>query len=739
MDKQFLEEIREYAAIGLYEGLDLPFPRMYGLAYRYFYENMPVRVHETRLLTPFEGFYNSRRSLGDAMNGGYRSNGIDGAHHGISYIFNPFHSNGMTIEGAIADEKKAEFPQYAEKIDALIAELTPYLPGRGEYIHSNPDMEKVISHGFNYYKKQIEDGITEAEKDNDASGFNFLLSLKDFAAGIDGYFKRVITALSEAIDGADSTRKAELTVIRDAFAKCFYEPAESFISGFLAVNFVWMLDGCDSIGRIDFVLGDLFEKDIASGALDIEFARRLLDDLWWEYEAMNGWNLQIGGRKPDGTSCYNLLTKECILCNARNKYRRPNLALRVTDDMPDDIMEAALESIAVGNGKPALYNDDLYIKTLMDIYPDLPYEDAARYGFGGCTETMIAGFSCVDSLAASINLAAVMERALNDGISVMDGKQAGPQTGKLTDFETFDALLEAFHRQVDAVTERVVNRVNYNGKRRATEGDPKISRSMFTRGCIESKKSFEAGGARYNWSTVSYDGSTVVIDSLYAIKHLVYDKKVISREELADALRNNFEGYEQIRRMLLNAPKFGNDNADADALAADVMRYTWQKMLDNEFTRGGRFIPSVILFATYEGSGRGVSATANGRLAGKPLNDSIGAFEGSDKNGPTALIKSVLQLPHTLAIGTPVFNMRFSKSLATDEKGKQSIKNLIKTYFKGGGLQLQLTVLSTDEMRAAQKNPEQYQDLIVRIGGYSEFFVYLSPALQETVISRVEY
>jgi len=230
-----------------------------------------------------------------------------------------------------------------------------------------------------------------------------------------------------------------------------------------------------------------------------------------------------------------------------------------------------------------------------------------------------------------------------------------------------------------------------------------------------------------------------VIDSLYAIKNLVFDTGKISKETLMKALKNNFEGYENVRQQLQNAPKFGNDIAEIDDLGAEMLRYVWGTPWEYELIRGGRVVPSVILFATYEGAGKSIGATANGRKAGEPLNDSIGALPGVDKNGPTALINSVLKMPHALALGTPVFNMRFSKELINSKEGRAAVKNLIKTYFKSGGLQLQISVLSREDMLAAQKEPEKYGDLIVRIGGYSEYFIYLSPALQETVISRMEY
>ncbi|GHU36621.1 glycyl radical enzyme [Clostridia bacterium] len=734
-----LYAIGEPAAAGLLEAIEegLPFPREYGRAYRRLYEHMPVRVSDEFLLAPFEALYETKISSGDSMNNGHASGGKNGEHHAVSFIVNPFHANGLEFRRDIADEKKAKYPEHAELIDSLENTVRSYLIGRWGYIHSNPDIEQVVGKGFNYYKKIIAEGIADAKREGDDIGLNFLLALEDYAKGIDVYYSRVISAVADAVESAIGERKRKLAVIRDELAKSFMEPCTSVVQGILAVNFTWMLDFSDSIGRPDLVLSKLFDADKAAGSLDIELVRELLDNQWKLFERHNGWNMQIGGLAPDGGNIYCDFTKELILANTRNKLRRPNLALRVTKDMPEDIFDLALDSIAAGTGKPTLYNDELYVETLRSLFPELTEADARRYGFGGCTETMVAGHSCVDSLGGGINLADSLERVINGGTLRRDG--ADKCRNALLDYNTFDEFLQAYKDDLAQLTHDRAVQWNDSQTRFFTSGDPKIMRSMFTRGCIENRRSFEAGGAKYNWNVISYDGSTVVTDSLCAIKHIVYDTKQVTREDLYNALANNFAGYENVLNLLRNAPKFGNDIAEVDDLAHDYLDHAWQKALDEPMARGGRVVPSVILFATYAGSGAYLGASANGRLAGEPLNDSIGAIAGNDKKGPTALINSVLKLPHTKAVGTPVFNIRFSKELASSKVGREAIKDLIRTYFERGGLQIQATVLSSEEMRKAQKEPEKYSDLIVRIGGYSEYFVYLSKTLQETVIARAEY
>ena len=750
MNLDLLLEIKEYAAYGLYEAVDKPYPFAYAHALRRLYELEPARILDDYLLVPSEPFYCSPTSYGDSMNGGVRSHarglaaGACGTHHAYNAIYGQFHNNGLNFYQDIADAKKIQYPQHAAFIDELCEDLGKICVSRSGYMHNNPDTVTVVRKGFGYMIQELEDEIQKASAEQDTEGLHYLYAMKDYAQGVVAYYEKHLCALREAVDRASGERKRKLAIILEHYQNCFMKPASSFVGGLLAVNLCWMLDGCDSIGRLDYVLGDLLEQDLANGKVELSLVRELLDDLWEFFERYNGWNLQLGGCTPEGIDCYNALTRECLLCNIRNKFRRPNLALRVTKNMPRDIWELALDSIAGGSGKPALYNDELYIEALHQYFPEVERQDLTMYGFGGCTETMLTGISAVDSLGADMNLADCLMAALFNGKNVYTNQPCGLETGKFEDMETFDDFLAALKKQIDHGVSEMAHWIYENspcgGSRetKKTTGDPRIVRSMFTRGCTANRKAFDLGGAKYNWCVVSFHGTTVLADSLAAIRKCVFEDRSISKEALVQALKQDFKGFESVQAMLKKVDKFGNDIPWVDQLAGEIVGYAWDQTLRQPFPRGGRLVPSVILFATYEGAGKNVSALPNGRNAGKPLNDSIGAFEGADTHGPTALINSVLNLPHTKAVGTPVFNMRFDKSMFGEENRRLALQMLLKTYFEQGGLQAQISVLSTEEMRAAQKDPERYKDLIVRIGGYSEFFVHLTETLQETVIKRAE-
>ncbi|MEI6132284.1 MAG: pyruvate formate lyase family protein [Bacillota bacterium] len=716
MNLEKLKAIGEWAAYGFYEGENLPHPRKYGLAYRRLYENMDVHIDDDILLAPCEPYYKCLNRIDD------------GVWTAVNSILNHDHGNGLSVRYEVVSKKKTEFPEYADFIDDLCVDLATKTKWRSQYIHSNPDIYSIVNEGF----QPIKDAVEKEGEDQ------LFLTLKDYIAGIDVYFERVKERLAEKIVTTHGERKSQLQCIHDEFSNCFYTPATSFIQGLLAINFIWMLDGCDSIGRIDYALGHLFESDIISGKLEINFARKLLDDFYFLFEKMHGWNLQLGGYKPDGEDCCNLLTKECLLASARYKRPKPNLAFRINKKTKKEYIDLAMETLAIGSGIPALYNDDLYIQLLMENFKEMPYEDAVMYGFGGCTETMITGMSCVDSLAGSINLAYILGLAMFDGFDILKNEQTGLHTGKFEDFETFEDFYSALKKQIDSRTEGYVNWVNKEIEFRLTNGDPKIARTLFTKDCIKNRKSFEGGGARYNWAVTSYDGSSVLIDSLYAIKKAVFDNNLISKKTLVEALKCDFVGYETEREILKSQSTFGNDIESVDLLGADILEHSWLQLLNYKTPRGGKHVPSIILFTTYENSGAPVCATANGRSSGTYLNDSVGACQGVDVNGPTALINSVLRLPNKLAFGTPVFNMRIQKSLLSQKNGQDKYWSLIENFFIRGGLQIQVSVLDKEELLAAQAEPDKHKDIIVRMGGYSEYFLNLSKGLQDSVIKRSE-
>ncbi len=715
---EILKELREWAALGFYESEDKPWPMAHATAFRKVYENMEIVIPDGMRLIPFEQMEHSRSMYSD------------GVWTAESMIMNRNHHSGWRAMPSMAEIKKEKFPQYADFIDELLADLTDRLPHFGGYTHSNPDICRVVSEGFAAMEAELDGELAAATKPEE---LNLLKALKEYAAGVRVFYDRTLAALRKKAGSYP-----EYQVIAAAFGNCFMKPASTFIEGLLAVNFTWHLDGCDSIGRVDQVLGLLWEQDAANGTLDVELARALMDELFQNMDRFNGWNMQVGGYTPEGDDGCNALTLELLDACCRNPLPRPNVAFRITAKTPEKYLVKAMEALCNGAGKPALYNDDLYVKTLLDMDLGLTPEDAREIGFGGCTETMIAGMSNVGSLEGTVNLASCLQLAMNDGFDPVQHKQLGPHTGKFTDFECFTDFMSALKTQIQYDTEEFIKQNRILLERRFTEGDPKLPRTMFTRDCVRNRKSFEAGGARYNWSIITYQGIGVMIDSIAAVKQLVFEEKNISAAGLMQALEADYAGYESLRQQLKAAPKYGNDIACVDDLGAEIMEFACEVMLKHKTPRGGRYLPSCIVFSTYQAAGQGIAATPDGRKAFDVLTDSVGPVAGADVNGPTAMLNSVCKWPLYLAIGTPVMNVRFPKQIMSDRAGIDKCISLVKTFFAKGGPQLQVTVADSAEMRAAQETPEHYENLIVRIGGFSTYFNSLNRELQDSVIERTE-
>ena len=383
--------------------------------------------------------------------------------------------------------------------------------------------------------------------------------------------------------------------------------------------------------------------------------------------------------------------------------------------MPDDVWEAATDSMITGCGQPSFYNEVKYQSALAKKFPFIPNDDLQRFCGGGCTETMLAGISNVGSLDAGINLALIFTTYMYE---------------KLTSANNFAEFYEGLIQRIHDVVLEVLDNVNQYREMRARYR-PQPTRSLLIDDCIDEERDFNAGGARYSWSVINVAGLINVIDSLLAIKNLVFEQALYSASEFIAQLADENEVFFD---SLKNCPCYGVDDPEADSLAADFSEKVFKIFDEKKPYLGEAFLPASIQFDTYAISGKLVDATPDGRKKGAPLCDSIGAVHGKDKKGPTALLKSVAKLRQTLALGTPVLNIWLNKSYV-----KSSLKPLITGYFDLGGMQIQVNCLSREDMIDALAHPEKHENLIVRVGGYSEYFNRLSTEIKKTVISRTEH
>jgi trans-4-hydroxy-L-proline dehydratase len=589
--------------------------------------------------------------------------------------------------------------------------------GRG-YTHSIPDYGSVLRLGLEAVRSDIERRAAMPGVDEAAAAL--YRGLLDLLQGIRVWHTRALDSLarSRGLDEAASENRDRLV---DALRRVPFLPARTFHEAAVAYNFVYYLDDCDNPGRVDLELLPYYQADLTSGATRYGAAVSLMRALWRNVDSNDGWNAAVGGSDEKGGPCYNPLTRACV--EAARGSRRPNLQLHVRPDMPDALWEEALLTIASGCGIPALYNDPAFREGLdragLGVSPaDHPYRNG-----GGCTETMIHGRSNVGSLDAGINLPLILTETLEETLA------SAPD---------FDSLLHSFEAAVARTVEQVTSEVSEEQEARSRLR-PHPVRSLLVRDCIERGRDFTAGGARYNWSVVNVCGLADVADSLFALKEVVYRRREKTPLQMLELLRTDFAGGEAFRRRLGALHRYGNGHAEVDGLATRIAEVTFRELGRHRPWRGGRFLPACLMFVTYAEAGKPVGATPDGRKAGEPLADSAGPHQGRDTQGPTAMLASVARLPQILAPGTLVVNIRLDRGCFGTREQRAKVRGLVEGYFRLGGMQLQVTCVDQAALRDALEHPERHAGLIVRIGGYSEYWSRLSPDLRRTVLERTEH
>jgi len=615
-------------------------------------------------------------------------------------------------DAATTDEQRAA-------LDALDQYWSAY-PSAGGYTHSIPHFGRIAAEGLESYGTRIQAGLEAAQAAGDAERQSFYQAMAIVLKAVRDFHRRSISLLV-SLRFDDSQKEANRQRLVDALKHVPFGPATSFYEAMAGTNFIFYLDGCDSVGRFDQDLWPAYAADLAEGRIDRATAVPLVRAFWQNIDTNNGWNVAIGGTREDGTDGSNELTLVAI--EAARNIRRPNLALRLRRDTPDPVWDEALNTILTSAGLPALYCEENYAAALHEAHLNLRERDLHRFAFGGCTETMVSGLSNCGSLDHVMTIPAELETVLHQ---------------HLAESPDYDTFLGHFHDHLRRRVRQMTDEVSA-WQRTKAEYHPQLIRSLLIDDCIENGREYNAGGARYCWSVVHVGGMANVIDSLAAVRELVFDKKELTAQELLDALKANFEGHELLRQRIERCPRFGNADPQADEFARELSAFVFGEFGRYAPWRGGRFLPSCLMFTTYANVGRPIGALPDGRLAGEPVADSAGAHQGRDVKGPTSLLNSVVCLDHCHAAGTLVVNIRLSKKMFDTAESRDKIKALIRSYFEMGGMQIQVNVVDQDVLRDAIAHPDRHRDLIIRVGGYSEYFVRLGEALQRSVLLRTEH
>lgn len=590
--------------------------------------------------------------------------------------------------------------------------------------HSNPDYEMLLRIGTSGIRERIERfrGVhTDREDFYDA----LILAVETLECVAEKYRLRALSML----DGAEGEARVLLARLADAFSNI---PAHQPRNFFEACQFFWLafsLMDIDSPGLFDYALGAYYQ--------DTEDDYRCLEQLWELFHRTRTWNLCIGRSDDFGRDHTNALTYAVLRIAAEKKYNTPNITMRVNRNTPPALWDAAVDALATGIGMPAIYND-LSVCTALEAL-GVPPSDAHLYCMNGCNQIDIYGKSHMGLEDGEISVVKALEFALFRGVCQFSMEPLAPDTGDPCGFATFDALMNAYKAQIEYMADYITRTSNRAQEIFASDA-PNPWKSIMVQGCIEKGLDYKNRGPIYGHGQVLTEGLPDTADSLAAIKHFVYDTKKYTMAELLAALKNNFEGYEALYRDFSAYDKFGNDIAEVDSIYAEITDHLYRYFQTKKTFRGGVFGVGCSTYHRAPNYGIHCGALPNGKKRGERLlADSIGATPGNDVKGPTALLKSVMKGNQFLATSGNVLQMKFTKSQFCTPAGREAFRALAAAYFSCGGQTLQINVLSREELLDAQKHPEQHQNLIVRVGGFSEHFVRLAGPLQDNIIRRTEH
>lgn len=605
-------------------------------------------------------------------------------------------------------------------------------PG-GAQGHTIPNYDTLFENGLDGMLEKIDRYAAVNVKDKEMA--DFYEANRVIIRGMSAYLEQYAKVAEEkAAEERDATQKRYYLEIAENCKFVAHQKPETL---YQAVQLMWCLslwDWVDCLGRVDQYLYPFYEKAVREG--DVIPAEDSIVSIMFKIWEHGAHNTTLSGAKPeDGTDATNELSYVFLQILRYIHDTHPRMVVRVREDIPQDLMNLIVQIWAEGMCDPTVVSDANVIPGLLNIGVTL--EDARNYATLGCQEIEIPGKSNTGCEDGKVNLAKILEYAMNGGkSSKQPAVQVGPVTKTFMECETFEDLWESYTAQVEYFT-RIFCFLCDRGQEARAANHSKLVKGTFTTGCLEKGISHDAGGPIYGYGVVETAGSSAVGDSLTAIKKLVFDENKISKETLSAALKANFAGYEKERQMLLNmAPKFGNDNEEADAMTCRVLNHFWDEIAKYKSVRGGVYTGACSLLTGGIEYGRAMGAMADGRFAGEPLGNSIGPRPGADKNGVSAMLASVAKLPLGKAVGGTTLNVVLTTKLLANPGLRESIAGTVKAFMVNGGQMAQITTANMEDLLDAQAHPERHGNLIVRVGGFSTQFVLLGKEVQDEIIQR---
>ena len=639
------------------------------------------------------------------------------------------------------------------------------VPLNGPAGHINPDYQTVMEIGFQGIKAKAEARLQEAIAQKDEEGINFLKASIICCDAITDFGHRYAAlARDMAAQEKDENRKKELLSIAEACDRVPGLPPRTFQECLQALWLTYVgiqmeaYERCFGCSRLDQYGYPFLKADLDAGRITEAQAQELLDCLWMKFPETNYINSEhqsyvvsgfpsqqqiiVGGQTPDGKDGTNLLSYMALQASINTGLHQPSISVRYFEDTPDEFLEQACRLAREGNGHPSFFNDLRCVPAL--VYKGVALEDARDYCSVGCASIQPTRKDKGTHNCGYLNVASALEFALHDGFWKKGNKQISIHTGNAADFKTFDELMDAFKKQMAYMVD-VYSRcaVKVEQAHRAICPTPYIS--SFVQGCIEHARDKSAGGAMINSGpTPRGIGLGDVADSLTALKKWVFEEKKYTGAQVLDALEKDWEGYDELYA-LVNSEKthhWCNDDDFADEIGQAVYNTYCEHVEHKANARGGEFTPGIYSVSTNTGLGGIMGASPDGRKAGEAISDNLSGVHTAcgchEVSGPTAIVNSVTKLDHSRGGNGTLLNWKFSPECLTGDAGRDNIINLIDTYFAKKGMHSQFNIISSETMKDAQVHPENYQDMLVRVAGFSAYFVLLSEPLQNDIIGRTE-
>ncbi|MCF8240362.1 MAG: hypothetical protein K9J16_03175 [Melioribacteraceae bacterium] len=639
-------------------------------------------------------------------------------------------STSSKLRAAYNDEMKAHLPSDDWMHDSGIAFPLYRLTG------ANIDFNKLLKIGIPGLRIELERNKIIAKQDN--RDFEFYdaaqIALDVFSNVCDYYIQEINEQIGNV---SDSNRKNELEriinslrIIKESKPRTYHE----------AIQLMWiysLISDTRNLGRMDIYLGDFLARDIDAGIIGEDEALLYLESLWKLIADRNTrvhGRIIIGGKGRPNIKNADKFALLAMEATRRVKEVEPQLSLRLYKGISNILYDKALDVIAEGATYPILYNDDVNIQSVSKSF-NFDAVESENYVPYGCGEYILEHQS-FGTPSGVINLLKALEITLHNGFDPVSKSKMGLPLGEFKDFKTFEALWDAYKSQVEFYVRMMADHEKLEYEIAGKEA-PFLFMSMLYDNCIERGKGMFEGGVKYLGGTLETYGNTNTADSLYAIKKMVYDDQKVTAEKLLDALDSNFANDEKLRHDLKSLPKYGNDDDSADEMLMKVHNHVGNYTRDQAERVGlDSYLVVIINNSANTLMGNSTSASADGRLAFTHMNNGNAPSGGNDVNGPTAMLNSIAK-PDTSIHAGSVQNMKFSKRMFTEHRDK--LKALLNTYFEKGGAQAMLTVVDRGDLENAMKHPEQYRDLIVRVGGFSARFVELEPEVQRDILNRTLY